>query len=154
MRMVLVFGLRFPYSVVMALDAIIGIAAWAFIGYLAYKLIRKAMGKAGATANASAEATGEGGEALSGAHADVGGIHLHIHIGDGISVSRSDDPDGSFAINPAELLRSGAIDGGGIRSLPNGERNFVDEGGNSAGVLPAPTPYRRRRGNQHLAVGE
>ena len=134
-------------------NEILGILVWAFIAFLLYRLIRRMVKNGGSVATASAEAHAEGGEALSGAHADVGGIHLHIHIGDGISLSRT-DADGSFAIDPAELLRSGTIDGGGIRSLPNGDGNIVHEGGNSAGALPAGIHQRRRTRNHGLAIGE
>lgn len=123
----------------------IGLAVWALIAFLLYRLVRKFLSRSNVTAGATANATAESGDSNSGARADVGGIHLHIHIGNGPSISSggADDDSRTISISP-ELLRSGTDDGSGIRSLPSGARYGANEGGSPDLSLPVATNRRRK----------
>lgn len=107
----------------MGVQVLAGLIAWAIIGFLLWRMIRTIRGKVG---NTSAVSTANS-TAGSAATADVGGIHLHFHLGtDGIGGTHYDDNNyvdstDHYIVNPDELRRVG-IERVGIESLPNPSR--------------------------------
>jgi hypothetical protein len=93
----------------------------------------------GATSNSTSSATG--GTSIAGAHADAGGVHLHVHTGDGSDnehvIDLNDLPD---------ALRGAALDAlsRGVGGMQDATRHGGEPGGSDRLPVVVDVPSRRR----------